>query len=242
MHSEQLNVQQIEGPGTKLIVAVLDKHGKDTTPKVVALINEFKVEHFTHFGLVSPRKSLLEKNLDILRRKSQESSTLIGYASSKPTDPSVELLQLDDAALVFQGRAYSPIPKTDVMEKLAEQPQHCESLLQTLIEKTDGDYAFFMLKNGWIGAGKRPHRCSTTLLWRKPRLGRSRHKPKSAMETRHRKPSLFSARKPWLCKPNRIPVQTNQNPKLHQAKTNNDRSSSQNTSTANRRIHQTPNK
>ncbi len=42
------------------------------------------------------------------------------------------------------------------MQQLAKEPQHCEAILQTLLEKADGDYAFLMLKEGWIAAGRDP--------------------------------------------------------------------------------------
>jgi asparagine synthase (glutamine-hydrolysing) len=82
---------------------------------------------------------------------------MVGYVSSKPKSASgYEFLQLDDAALVFEGRVYSPIPKAAVMEQVTKEPLHCEALLQTLIANADGDYSFLMVKDGWIGAGRDP--------------------------------------------------------------------------------------
>jgi asparagine synthase (glutamine-hydrolysing) len=63
---------------------------------------------------------------------------------------------LDDAALLFEGRVYSPVPKTAVTEQVAKDPLHCEATLQTLMEQADGDYSFLMLKNGWVAAGRDP--------------------------------------------------------------------------------------
>ena len=67
-----------------------------------------------------------------------------------------EFLQLDDAALVFGGKIYSPIPKSAVMEEVAKEPAHCEALLQTLIQNADGDYSFLIVKDGWLAAGRDP--------------------------------------------------------------------------------------
>jgi len=65
-------------------------------------------------------------------------------------------LQLDDSALVFEGRIYSPPPKATVLEHVAKEPLHCEALLQTLIADADGDYSFLLVKDGRIGAGRDP--------------------------------------------------------------------------------------
>jgi asparagine synthase (glutamine-hydrolysing) len=141
----------------KITVAVLDKQGNKICEKVLEVLKEFSAEQLSHFGIVSPQKSVLEKNLDLLSKQSPDSSTLVGYASSKPkTASGYEFLRVDDAALVFQGRVYSPMPRAAVLQQLAKEPQHCETILQTLIEKVDGDYSFLMVKDDWIAAGRDP--------------------------------------------------------------------------------------
>src|SRR5208283_205903 len=111
----------------------------------------------SHFGLVSPVKSVFEKTPEILKRQSLISSTMGGYVSSRPASTSgYEFLQLDDVAFFFEGRVYSPLPKTSVMEQVGKEPQHCEALLQKLMQNADGAYSFLMLKDGWIGAGRDP--------------------------------------------------------------------------------------
>ena len=141
----------------KVTVAVLDKQGNKVNEKVLELLKEFSVEQLSYFGLVSPQKSVLDKNLDLLSKQSPDSSTSVGYASSRPKAASgYEFLRLDDAALVFQGKVYSSVSKTAVMQQLAEEPQHCETILQTFIEKADGDYQFLLVKDGWIAAGRDP--------------------------------------------------------------------------------------
>ena len=140
----------------KATVAVLNKHGDNVVGRVLELLQALGDVRTSHFGLISPNKSLLDRNLDIMSRQGSVSSTVAGYASSKPAAKGYEFLQLDYAALVFQGRVYSPVSKTAALEQLAREPIHCETILQTLIEKADGDYAFFMLRDGWIAAGRDP--------------------------------------------------------------------------------------
>jgi asparagine synthase (glutamine-hydrolysing) len=136
---------------------VSDKQRNNVVGRVLELLQALGDVRTSHFGLVSPTKSLLDKNLDIMSRQSLVSSAMIGYVSSKPRAASgYEFLELQDAALVFEGRVYSSTPKAAVMEQVAKQPLHCETLLQKLIADADGDYSFLMVKDGWIGAGRDP--------------------------------------------------------------------------------------
>ena len=141
----------------KVTVAVLDKQRNNVVERVLELLPALGDVRTSHFGLIAPKKSLLDKNLDIMSRQGLVSSTMIGYVSSKPKSASsYEFLQLDDAALVFEGRVYSPAPKATVLEQVAKEPIRCEALLQTLMANADGDYSFLMIKDGWIGAGRDP--------------------------------------------------------------------------------------
>ncbi len=140
----------------KVTVAVLDKNGNNVAEKLLEALKEFRIEQPSHFGMISPRKSVFDKNLDLLSRQSPTSSTVVGYASSKPATKGYEFLQLDEAALVLQGKMYSPPSKADALQQLTKEPQHCEAILQTLIDKADGDFAFLMLRDGWIAAGRDP--------------------------------------------------------------------------------------
>ncbi len=141
----------------KVTVAVLDKQGNKANERVLEALKAFSAEQLSHFGLVTPKKSFQEKTLDLLNRQSPDSSTMVGYASSKPKAASgYEFLQLEDAALIFQGRVYSPPTKAAVVQQLAKEPTHCETILQPLIEEADGDYAFIMIRDGWIIAGRDP--------------------------------------------------------------------------------------
>jgi asparagine synthase (glutamine-hydrolysing) len=141
----------------KVTVAVLDKNGDSAVERVLNLLNSFEVFAPPRFGLIIPKKSLFEKNVEIIRKQGLKSSTVLGYVTSKPKSNSdYEHLQLDDAALLLEGRVYSSIPKTVFMEQVAKTPLYCEATLQTLIEQADGDYAILVLKDGWIAAGRDP--------------------------------------------------------------------------------------
>ena len=141
----------------KVTVAVLDKNGDSTVERVLDVLNSFDLWMPSHFGLISPKKCVFEKNVEIIKKQGLKSSTAAGYVTTKPKSTSdYEHLQLEDAALLFEGRVYSSISESAITRQVAKDPQHCEAALQTLIEQTDGDYAFFMVKNGWIAAGRDP--------------------------------------------------------------------------------------
>lgn len=141
----------------KVSVAVVDKNGRNAVDRVLDVLRAFSVGQPVNFGLVLPKKTLADKNIELLRKQGPPSSTIMGYVSSKPKSTGgFEFLQLDDTSLAFVGRVYSPIPKTSIMDQFAKQPLHCETALQTLIEQADGDYAFWLLKEGWVAAGRDP--------------------------------------------------------------------------------------
>ena len=141
----------------KVTIAVLDKNGDGVVERALDLLNSFDIGLPSHFGLVSQKKSLFEKNVEIIRKQGLKSSTVAGYVTSKPKSASdYEYLQLDDTAILFEGRIYSSVSKTAVTEQVAKNPLHCEAALQTLMEQADGDYCFLMLKDGWVAAGRDP--------------------------------------------------------------------------------------
>ena len=108
-------------------------------------------------------------------------------------------MQLDDAALVFEGRVYSPIPKTAVMEQVAKEPLHCEALLQTLIANADGDYSFLMLKDGWIAAGRDPVGVQPLYYGENQSVAAIATNRKALWKLGIENPAIFSAWKHSLC-------------------------------------------
>jgi len=141
----------------KVTVAVLDKNGDSTVERVLDVLNSFDLWMPSHFGLISPKKCVFEKNVEIIKKQGLKSSTAAGYVTTKPKSTSdYEHLQLEDAALLFEGRVYSSISESAITQEVAKDPQHCEAALQTLIKQADGDYEFLIVKEGWIAAGRDP--------------------------------------------------------------------------------------
>ena len=140
----------------KVTIAALDKQENSVKEKLIEVLRGFIDEQVRYFGLISPVKTIHEKSLDLLNRQSSDTSAAVAYVSSNSASKGYAFLQLNDVDLVLQGNIYSPVMKKVLQQKLAKEPQHCEATLQTLIEEADGDYAFFMIKKGWIAAGRDP--------------------------------------------------------------------------------------
>jgi len=141
----------------KVTFALLDKHQDNVVCRVLDLLHSFDEGQVSHFSVVSAKKSFHEKPLGIVNRQGLEASTVLGCISSRPIASSgLDFLQLDDAAALLEGRIYKPVPKTALTEQLAKEPEHCEAALQTIIEQADGDYAFWMLKEGWLSVCRDP--------------------------------------------------------------------------------------
>jgi asparagine synthase (glutamine-hydrolysing) len=141
----------------KVTVAVLSKEGDNVIDAVLDVLKSFDVAEPLHFGLIAPKKGHFDKNLALMRKQSAETSVLAGYATTQSrTASGYDHLQLEDAALFFEGKIYAPLNEKAVSERVSQQPHKCEAALQSLIEEADGDYSFLLLKEGWIAAGRDP--------------------------------------------------------------------------------------
>ena len=142
----------------KITLAVLDKHGKNASKRVLTVFGEIDSEKQCHFRLAWPEKIDTEKDLEVLTREKVDSSVVFGYASSRPkATEKNEFVQLDDAVLVFEGRMYSPISRaTMMMAQLGKDARQCDGRLRNFIKEADGDYLFLLLKEDWIAVGRDP--------------------------------------------------------------------------------------
>jgi asparagine synthase (glutamine-hydrolysing) len=141
----------------KATVAVLSKQGENVVETVLDVLKSFDVAQPLRFGLVAPKRSYFDKRLSLLSKQSAENSSMAGYATTQTRTASrYDFLQLDDAALFFEGNVYSSIPEKEISEQVSKAPQHCEATLHTLMEQADGDYSFLLLKGDMIAAGRDP--------------------------------------------------------------------------------------
>jgi asparagine synthase (glutamine-hydrolysing) len=137
-------------------IAVFNKKGHPALPDVIDVLKTNWVEQPLNFTVTSPGKVVSHKSPDVLTKQGIDSATVFGCSYTKEAKKAYSFLSLDEASMVFEGRIYTPVQKEALAEQTLKNPAHCETQLQTLIEKAEGDYSFFMLKDSWIAAARDP--------------------------------------------------------------------------------------
>ena len=141
----------------KVAVAVLSKEDESVVEEVLDVLQSFRTGQPLNFGLITPKMSLLNKNLALLSKQSAEASVLAGYATTQSnTSSRYDFLQLDNAFLFFEGKIFNPVSEKAGLEQLITETHKCEVALHTLMKEADGVYSFFLLNNAWIAVGRDP--------------------------------------------------------------------------------------
>jgi asparagine synthase (glutamine-hydrolysing) len=141
----------------KVTVAVLSKEGKSVVESALDVLRSIDVGQPLQFGLVTPKKGNFDKNPALLSKQRSESSAVAGFTTTQSrTAAGYDFLALDDATVLFEGKIYAPAPKTAFLTQTIKSAQQCEASLQALLEKADGAYAAWILKNGEIVACRDP--------------------------------------------------------------------------------------
>jgi asparagine synthase (glutamine-hydrolysing) len=137
-------------------IAVFNKKDEPALPTVIDILKSSWVEQPLSFTVASHEKVVSHKSAHVLNKQGIESNAVFGCAYTKEAKNAYSFLSLDEASLAFEGRIYNPVKKEDIIDQKAKTTAHCEAQLQTLIEKAEGDYCFFMIKEGWIAAARDP--------------------------------------------------------------------------------------
>ena len=206
----------------KVTVAVLDKNGDSTVERVLDVLNSFDLWMPSHFGLISPKKCVFEKNVEIIKKQGLKSSTAAGYVTSKPKSISdYEHLQLDDEALLFEGRVYSPITETAVTQQVAKAPTSLRS------QPADNDGAsgwrlrILLVKNDWVAAGRDPIGVQPLYYGENRRSAAFATNKKALWKLGIENATIISAGKFGVCQQRRLQIQTYQNINLLRTQANN---------------------
>jgi len=137
-------------------IAVFNKKSEPALPTVIDVLKNSWIEQPLNFMVASPEKVFSHKSPDMLSKQGINSSSVIGCSFTKKAKKAYSFLQLESVAVAFEGVLYKPVTKEELAQEAAKNPSHCEAQLQTLIEKVDGDYAFFILKDEWITVARDP--------------------------------------------------------------------------------------
>jgi asparagine synthase (glutamine-hydrolysing) len=138
----------------KVTVAVLSKEGKSVVGSVLDVLRSVDVGQPLNFGLMTSKKGNFDKNLALLSKQSSETPVAAGFATTQSkTAAGYDFLSLGDATVLFEGRIYAPIPKVAYLTQIGQSSQG-ETALQSLLGEAEGDYAFWMLRDDTIMAGR----------------------------------------------------------------------------------------
>jgi asparagine synthase (glutamine-hydrolysing) len=142
----------------KIIIAMLDKRGEDATGAVVKVLKALSSERSDGFRVATPTACRVGKDVDALQSQDLKSATGVGYTFPK-TLPHGETqsLRLENAALVFTGRIYSPTQNVSAAEFVANKlKQNQHKAAEALLDEVEGDFAFIIIEPERITAGRDP--------------------------------------------------------------------------------------
>ena len=138
---------------------MLNKNGNSAVPTIIEALKNAQEEQLTNFTVISPEKIVSHKNLNMLNRQNVNSVIAIGYSFTNETKKTYNVLQSGNTATVFEGTIYTSSSKTKEegtgQETTKKLPQNAAQL-QVFIEKIDGDYSVFILKNEEITVTRDP--------------------------------------------------------------------------------------
>ncbi len=141
--------------GMKMTVAVLDKSGGNATPKIIEILKALSSEGTSRFEIATPSTVATSKNLESLRVQKLSSPVAVGLAKSKHSTET-ELVRLDDATVVFEGRIYSP-SLTPIAELVAKKPRHTyDEVAEEFVKGVEGDFSLMVAKADEIVTARDP--------------------------------------------------------------------------------------
>jgi asparagine synthase (glutamine-hydrolysing) len=141
----------------KTMVALLDKKGGNVTPKIIEVLEKVNAGQVSCFGVATPKAFVLQEKLGKLD-KNLSSQVGVGFSWSKThAESKPELVQHENAVIVFEGRTYSPTSKTSIEEFLAKKPQsNFDAVAEMFLKGTEGDFSLVMAKAAEIVAARDP--------------------------------------------------------------------------------------
>jgi asparagine synthase (glutamine-hydrolysing) len=142
----------------KTTIAVLDKKGGNATSKVIKALDALNLKNSATFGIITPSTVALKKDPKRLSAKNLDSTVTVGFASLKSAlDEESEIVRLEDATIVFNGRIYSATRKKPIAAIMAKKTQGDYSrFAEAFLNKGEGDYSLTIAQDGEIVAARDP--------------------------------------------------------------------------------------
>ena len=139
-----------------MIIAALDRRGKNATGAVARVLNELHTEYSGSYGVATSTTCRVKKDLDILQSRSIKSATVIGYTVPVNLQKGSQSAKVENATLVLTGRIYSSNRIGSTLEFIVNRLKRNHTEFETLFDEVEGDYAFFIAETERIIAGRDP--------------------------------------------------------------------------------------
>jgi len=138
------------------IIAVLNKKGENAAETALTMLKMLKPKNIEAYGIASPSTIKIGKTVDALQSQDISSYVAIGYIFSKISNmDKPQPVELENAALVFEGRIYPPNKEISDAEAIAKRlQQNREKIANTLIKDIQGDFAFVIAELEMLIAGR----------------------------------------------------------------------------------------
>ncbi len=138
------------------LAAVINRKGENATQTAAAMLKIMNHGNAAAFGMASSQAMRTEKNPDALQDLDIDSHIIVGYLFSRTLDQDgPQPIQLDNAALVFEGRLFPPVAELSDAEAVATRlPQPREKTVKALIKYAECDFALAVAEPERLIAGR----------------------------------------------------------------------------------------
>lgn len=136
------------------IIAVVNKNGDNAIETAVTMLKTLAHKNES-FGIASPNKISVGKSVEELQNQGAVSPIAIGHAFSRSSAcDKPQPTKLEDTTLVFEGRIYPTRNRIFDFEAVAQKLQNSREGAESLVEESNGYFAFAVAEKERIVAGR----------------------------------------------------------------------------------------
>ncbi|MFB3888929.1 MAG: asparagine synthase-related protein [Candidatus Bathyarchaeia archaeon] len=127
-------------------IAVLDKTGENAVPAIVAALNKLFPDGYRCIGIATPFKIAAEESFRRAEGFRSPTAAIIATSATGMGEESL-LIRLKNEALLFDGRVYSPAPKTSASEIIAKRlARDGRGTAERVLRSVEGDFALTIVE------------------------------------------------------------------------------------------------
>jgi asparagine synthase (glutamine-hydrolysing) len=135
----------------KITVAVLNKKGGNTVPLTLQVLKQAKLGENAVYGVATAEDVIEKKGIAELAECSLSGCVALGFGSTAPKESQPQMVALQGAMLLFDGRTYRP--KHSPVD-FASVKQDYSKAAQSFVQSVEGEYAFAIAKPNQLVGGR----------------------------------------------------------------------------------------